>query len=1008
MTKSTTRKLTRTALLGSASLTLMLSAAHAEQAIEFKIQSGSLVTALNEYARQSDQEILFSSDIVAGKEGKAVNGVYEPQEALEMILADTGLVYAVDDGDTVLIKDPTREAAAPRSFRMAQLDQEDAVREINAQSENEQEEQDVIIVTGTNIRGATPAGSRVRVLDRQDLDDIGVGSIEEALISSSTQNFGGGQTQAIQGVAGSGTTNISSGGGSSINLRGLGTQATLTLLNGRRMAAAGGDFVDISLFPLSAVERIEILAEGSSAIYGADAVAGVVNIILRTDYDGAETRARLGTVTKGGQQEYQVSQLFGKNWEGGNILLSYDYSKREALFSNDRDFAATSDLTAFGGDNFDRDFSNPGNIVTGGVFGIPANQDGSSLVPGDLIAGAPNMQNQREGLITLPEQERHSIYVYANQALSDSLAIFVEFGYAHRDFFSANRAQEVLLSVPSTHPFFVDPVGGSSSISIRYSLIDDLGPQISNTNVESFSGVLGAEYDLFSDWRTELTGVYNVRNQNGSLTGISNSAALQEALGVTDVFPNFDPTIEGFFNPFGDGSNTNQNVLDFISGFSNTFNESKFWSVTARADGTLFSLPGGDIKLALGGEYRDERLANEALRFTSTVEPAQEDRRTLDRNIWAAYGEISIPLVGDNNALPGIRRFELGVAGRYENYSDFGETTNPKVGALWEPIEGLNIRGTYGTSFRAPLLNDLDESADRTILFIPFPDPMATAPSGLSNTLVLFGNNASLRPEEATTWTVGFDYNPSWLPNLNFDVTYFDIEYRDQIARIDNFAILLPNEDQFASLITRPPEAADFGAPFLADPNILNITGTSDPNDIDLIIDARVSNRAVTELNGLDFEGSYRFVTSAGSVDLGLAGTYLFSFEEAVSSTAESFDILNTIERPIDLRLRGRLGWENGPVRIVSFVNFANAYNDTISTPNRKIDSYTTVDLQLAYNVGDAVQTGIFSDTSVALTVRNLFDEDPPFVNNPLGVGFDPTNSNPQGRFVAFEIRKAW
>ena len=1001
MTKSTTRKLTRAALLGSASLALTLSAAYAEQAVEFKIESGSLVTALNEYARQSDQEILFSSDIIAGKEAKAVNGVYEPQEALEMILADTGLVYAVDDGDTVLISDPTKVAAAPRTFRVAQVDQEsDGTLETvrgGRIDDGDKDDVDTIVVTGTNIRGAAPVGSNIFVLDREAIDLTGLSTTQD-VIKSLPQNYGGGPNEATtaSGSTASGAS-FNPGLGAGANLRGLGTDATLTLVNGRRVVGSGfGAFVDLSTIPLSAVERIEVLPDGSSAIYGSDAVGGVVNVILRSDYDGADTRLRFGTVTDGNQKEYQVGQAFGKSWEGGNALLAYEYYNRGELAAEDREFA-TDDLRPLGGDDFRDIFSNPGNIITGGQFAIPPDQDGTSLSANDLLPGVVNLQDSREGFYILPQQERHSVYLTANQSLAEGVNLFVEGKYAYRDAERRSGAFTRTLTVPSTNPFFVDPVGGNDSVRIRYSFIDDLGASTTLIDVNSYGINAGLDAEVFGDWVIEAYGGYGNEVTKTDNNNRFNTVALAAALA--------DPDPATAFNPFGDGSNTNPNTIESIRGFVMSEFENEQWVANVLANGTLVKIPGGDVKLAFGGEYRSERFRRDQLDFRTTAVPEADPTFMLSRDVFAAFGEVLIPVVGSDNAIPGIRRFEVSVAGRLDDYSDFGSTANPKVGVAWEPFNGLSLRGTYGTSFRPPQLFELNDTAGSVFLFSTV-DP--TSPTGRTNTIFLTGNNPDLNPEKATTWTAGFDFAPTFWNGFSLNFTFFDVNFKDRLATPDRITGVLPQEELFAPIITRNPDIATVQALFDT-PGFLNFLGDDDPANVAAIVDARLNNVAITDIRGFDITAAYSVDTSVGQIGVSLNANHFIDFKEALTSSAPLIEVVDTLNNPANWRLRNSFTWASEfGLRSSAFVNFVDGYVDNISDPERKVASWTTVDLQLAYDFGSRNSNSWFDGVSLSVSAINVFDEDPPFVNNSVFVGFDPENANPQGRFVAFQVDKSW
>ena len=986
-----------------------------ESEIAFDIDAQELGAALNEFALQSDKEILFVEAETADKSATKVSGTYAPTVALDLLLADTGLEYRVNELDTVLVgaaaeqrgdSDSKNLTSAPALMVQTQPTEQAArsLQRSDSQSRNDESRlEDVpleeIIVTGTNIRGAETVGSKPFVFDREALDQSGF-STPQDLFRVLPQNTGiGGNEITSAAFISNNDANLNTSLGSGINLRGLGTQSTLTLINGRRAASNNfGTLTDVSLIPLVAVERIDVLADGASAIYGADAVGGVVNFVLRSGFEGAETRLRYGTVSSGDQDEVLASQIFGTAWDSGDAIFTYEYFKRDALESADRSFAADADLTPFGGDDLRTRNSNPGTIrANGTTYAVPAGQDGTSLLPGDLVEGTANFGNQRRGTFLLPSQERHSVIVGVNQSVSRNASMFLEGRYATRDFETRSPAFETNLTVPDSNAFFVDPVGGLTSYRIRYSFIDDLGPQVGDGKIEAYSIVAGGNIELTETWRLDVFGTYNREDEEVRSSGLPNRAILADALADSN------PTTA--FNPFGDGSHTAASTIDLISGYFSADRSSELRSVNAKADGSLFALSGGDVRLAVGLEYREEELRADGIDFRNSLTPVNEPTEEFGRDVTAGFGEIFVPVVGSANQRRGLQRLELSLAVRAEDYSDFGRTTNPKYGVLWAPSESVNFRGTWGTSFRAPSLRSLDTSGNGIFITNIIPDPMAT--DGNTQTAVLFGNDENIGPEEATVWQVGFDISIPSSPNLEIGVTYFDIEYEDRIAGLFGSLIsVFTNEDQFAPIVTRDVDDTT-AQMILNSPELTsNFCGCT---DVEAIVNVRDANVSVTEVNGIDATISYQLGTKLGDFDFDLNGSYYLKFEEALTSTAPLVEKVDTVGSPIDLRLRGSVTWSLDEYSIAAFVNHADGYTDNTSIVDRNIDSYTTVDMRLAYSAGEREGNRLLDNLEVALTVNNLFDEDPPFFNNVArAVAFDFEQSNPQGRFIALQVLKVW
>lgn len=997
MTRTKLNKLTLQGAGSLIALTFAGGVAFAGDEKNFDIDAQPLAKALLEFNEQSGLTVAAPRNLVEDKRSPAVRGEMDPDEALDKILSGSGLKSTELSSGGYTITLVSAEADEARTFRVVQLDQEDDVLQSGPgrNLEDDEFENDVIIVTGTNINGVGPTGSDMIVFDREDIDNTGLATTQQ-ILQTLPQAFGGGPAEdTISGREVGSNIAFSAG----VNLRGLNAGSTLVLVNGRRQAGAGTQaaFIDVSSIPASAIERIEVLPDGASAIYGSDAIGGVVNIILRDDYDGAETRARFGTVTEGSADEYLASQLLGASWDTGNILASYEYYKRGSLAHSDRDFAADGDLTSFGGDNFNEPFGNPGTILNpftlSAAFAIPAGQDGTSLTPAALVdlsvnPDAVNLQNSFDGRDLLPSQERHSGFLSLRQVASERVELSTEWRYSNRKFTRSEGPSVQTLFVPSSNPFFVDPFGFGFSF-VGYNIAEDVGTPVSSGETETLNGVIASRIDAGAGWRVDVHGAYGREESFLGQTNVVDQIALSFALA--------DPNPLTAFNPFGEGSNSPAATIDGIRGFSTIDAVSDIWTANVTANGPLFSIPGGDVSLAFGGDFRHEGLETSFLSSSGSTVGA------FDRNIYAVFGEVFIPLVGEANAAPGMRRLEVSAAGRFEDYSDFGSSANPKIGAVWSPFEGLLFRGSFSTSFKAPGLRQLDETGN-TAFITPLIDP--TSPIGFTSTLLLLGNNSDLREETATSWTAGFEFTPPQVEGFAAELTYFDIDFDNRIDTPNTIAnAILGQEDRFGSVITRSPtqaqlDAACGGAEFLGDP------ATCVAGFVGAITDFRLNNAAETKVSGLDFNARYGFETNFGTIDLSVNGTYLLDFQEGFGSAQPLEELVATVNHPIDFRMRNNISWSYEGFGVSVFVNYADSYRDDVSIPERSIDAWTTVDLNVSYRTGDRAANKWLRGLTASVSVINLFDEDPPFVNT-LG-GYDRANADPLNRFISFELTKAW
>jgi iron complex outermembrane receptor protein len=953
-------------------------AARAQQdgARDYDIVAQDLRTAITQVALRSGRQVIVADDLVRNRRAPALRGRYSVDAALAALLGGTGL-RAIIVGDTLVIQ----RSDAP---------------------DQDADDGGDIVVTGSRIRGRGPVGSPLVTIDRAAIDQAGFATTQQ-IVQSIPQNFAGGANENTSGlISAAGNGNASRGAG--VNLRGLGQNSTLLLINGDRppLAGAGGTFSDLSVIPATIIQRVEIVPDGSSAIYGSDAVAGVVNVITRLNFHGAETSFRIGTAD-GDAQEYQFSQLFGTQWASGGLVLAYEFYKRDNLLAADRPYA-TEDLRVLGGPDRRSNYANPGTIFAGGQsYAIPAGQNGIGLTPASLAAGTLNRGDRWLGTDLLPDQRRHSVFASLSQDLGPALRFYANSLVTWRNFdVAVQPSGDARRTVPVSNPFYVDPVGTRQPIGVNYSFVRDLGPERSRGQVQAYGATAGLEARLGA-WRIDVHGNWGKQVENYDQINRVNTARL--ALALADTNP------ATAYNLLGDGPNTNPTTIESVRGYTKSRYYGDSWSATLRADGPLIGLPAGAARLAVGAEYRQERYrAGETIFYTSTLTPSVAAPVPYPgaRKVSAAYAELLLPVFGEGLTIPGFRRLDLSAAIRAEHYSDFGGTQNPKLGFTWESLRGLTVRGSYGTSFRAPLFNELRQDPTSIGYFAwPAADPLS--PTGTSNLLVIRGNDPDLRPERATSWTLGLDLKPAFLPGFRAGVTWFDVDYRDRIASpVANLANFLINRNVYDPILTPNPSLARI-AEIYASPYYIDIFGIPQTAPFVAEADARLQNLSSVHQSGIDVDLAYSFDLGGGRAELGAVGTYIFHIRQALTATAAPIDVVDTVGNPVDLRGRARVTWSKGGFDAALFVNHADGYiNRTTATP-QKVQAWTTFDLNLGYRFTD--ESGIFKGLRVALSATNLLDADPPYVTYLVGTytaGFDAENANPLGRFVALQVTKQW
>jgi len=850
-----------------------------------------------------------------------------------------------------------------------------------------------VVVTGSRVRGAAPVGAAVITLDRESLESSGQVTIDR-ILKDIPQNFDLGVSENSRGQSG-GAGNIVYG--NTVNLRGVGPYATLVLLDGHRVTNNSRS-TDPSILPTLGVERIEAVADGASAIYGSDAIAGVVNLIPRRSLNGVEAFARYGSASD--FDETAAGLAWGKVWDAGQLMLAYEHVDRSNLSGDDRDFF-TADQRPFGGRDYRSARCNPGTLVIGTTtYAIPVGGL-TQANEGALVPGTSNRCNEVIGQDLFPEQNYDSVASTFRKELAPWVTLIGDAYYSRREFRRRAAFAAARLNVPDTNAWFVRPDGfAGNTYSIDYSFADDLPTNDTYGKAVNWQVTPGLRFTLPHDWSLEAVVGYGKTRDDADSTRGTNNAALNAALASSDPATAFDP--------YGLGR-TQPSVLAAISDqiFLAPTN-SDFTGYELRLNGTLFTLPGGDVGLATGYERQDIEVALGSARGAPTTPVAW---RHFDRQVDSAYAELQIPLFGVGNARPGFERLTVNAALRHDDYSDVGKTTNEKFGLSWKPVPGLTIRGSYGTSFRAPLISQIYGNSNN--LYVQnYQNPAGGA---TVTGVALSGQNLDLGPEKATTWSTGIDWEP--LSNVGVSLTYFDVNYRNQVeAYLSNLALLAREADfDGTGIIVRGTEAGQ-RVQELLDAGITIAAGSlpgGSASNVTLFVDGRGQNLGVSNMKGLDLSTSYRLETGArGTFRFSLTGSYLTEYDVAITPAAPLVDRLNTIFNPLKLKLRGGMAWNRGPLGASVSVTRVHGYQNNAVTPVEGVGPYTPIDVTFNMDLGQMFGASQLEDLNFGVEIRNLRDEDPPYVNfAPSGNGsggYDATVANPIGRMFAVSLRKKW
>ena len=850
-----------------------------------------------------------------------------------------------------------------------------------------------VIVTGTRIRNVAPVGSTLIAMDHEQLQQTGATSLADALRTMPQVDNLGVSEASRSGTGGAGNIVY----GNSINLRGLSPFATLTLVDGHRVPSGGttGSTVDPDAFPSLMLQRVDIVADGASATYGSDAIAGVVNLILRRNVEGVEVDGRYGFAN--GYEEHREGLMAGHNWGSGQFSIAFEENYHSNLNGQDRSFFE-SNQTAKGGTNYDTQQCNPGTIVVGTTtYAIPK----GGVTPATAASLAPGTANEcdlAKYQDILPRVRHSNVAFTLDQKLGERLSLFADGTYSKRSFLFLGAAPTGPLEVPSSNAFFVAPPGTTPGVeTVNYSFANDLGPYSRDLGTSiNFQGTMGLRVQLGHDWLLQLDGtagrdrdfVYDPPNSlvNGKLAtalASGNPATALNVYGGANPASVINPIFSGIF--YGPGFAREQ-VME------------------TQVDGSLFALPGGDVRLALGGQWRHDEL--EYGLVSGPVGAQLHIDEHLSRHSDSAFAELLVPLVGSGNALPGVQRLDLDVAGRHEHYSDFGSTSHPKIGLNWTPSEGWMVRASYGTSFRAPLLSELVGPL-RGVFVQTYSDPLA--PSGTSVGYTLGGGNLALKPETATTFSAGIDFSPT--DQSKISLTYYNINYKNQIASYLSDLTILQQTNQLGGLVTRCPSAActTLVNQYTSGPGALPILGPPLANP-SVFVNGLEQNLGATKTQGLDLVGNSGLpMPLPGKWAVDLSANLTTRYDVQFTPGGAYFNVLNTIGYPLRLRIRGDIGWADGPFTTKLFVNFINGYSNTETTPTQSVSSYVTEDLDVVFNAGRVLQWDLARDLTFTFHITNIGNVTPPYVNIPIGDGgggYDGTAASPLGRVISVGFGK--
>ena len=868
------------------------------------------------------------------------------------------------------------------------------------QSQNTKQLQ-TITVTGSALpRVDTETPSPVTVITAQQIARSGYTTISDVVRSISADNSGSIPNAFTNGFA---------AGSSGVALRGLTVNSTLVLIDGQRAAsyALSDDgqrsFVDLNTIPLAAVERIEVLKDGASSLYGADAIAGVVNIILRPSYQGVEGTADVGNSQHGGGFTKKATFMAGAgdlDKDRYNAYFSVQYEKDNPIWTRDRGFPYnTDDLSSIGGPNPEVPGNNTGSTV--GSITNPATgllQPLSNCTPNTHLVTTSGGSYCGQSLVNQytqfqPEMEQGGIYGRFTVKINDTTKAYLSASYMQAKTWTVLQPTQIQNSTPNNTNNITLPVGNPSNpfdapAPINYAFGDiPRGTNYDNHNVRLVGGVQG----VMGEWNYNTTATLNHTWLNTDQFGYVSYNALINAIN------------NGTYNFANPSSNSSAIRATLAPGYAKT-STSDLDSLDFNASRSLFDLPGGPAGLALGAQVRHEAQDDPTLNPNFEFQGLGNATTKGSRDVAGVYGEFDMPL---------LESLEADVSGRFDHYSDVGNNFSPKIGLKWKPLDWVALRGTYSKGFRAPSFAENGSSSAQGFVTITPPDSFQALHGGNAYSSTPYSiseytlANHNIKPEKASNFTFGVVLQPtSW---LNASVDYYNIRKNNVITGPDYGSALAAYWANGGTVpgVTITPDLADPQHPgALARPAVLTgeyINANSlKTTGVDVDIQGHWdfgSVKYITELQGTQIF-QWKMILPGGIVQsyVGTQGPYNLSSGAGTPRTKGSWS--NTVMYG-PLTVTGTLYYTSGYQEIAEDVGvgpgsclFYNAAGTAFMPSNCRVGSFYDFDLTGSYNINDHL--------AITASLFNVFDRKAPFdPANYAANNYNPTytQSGVVGRF---------
>lgn len=851
----------------------------------------------------------------------------------------------------------------------------------NAQSSQE------IVVTGTSLRKVAPAGSETITIDQAEIRATGASSTDQLLAKiPQLSSFG---TFPSGGLTGGTALSVNR-----TNLRNLpqgvgGGSPTLVLLDGHTMVGMGvlQSYPDPDVIPPALIERVEVLTDGGSAVYGANAIGGVINFITKRDFSGIDVGVRQGLGKD--YRSTDVNVTTGRTWDGGGLYIGYNYSGHDPLYGYDRSYV--KDINWVTGLPASL-YCSPGNVQAGGqTYAVVGGKS--------LVLSNANLCDDAKAQTIYPKEIRHSVMAGFHQELAEGLEFGVKGYFSQRTSYTDIGPLTGSATLGPSSPGYISTGDANSAASqaVYFNFSPVGGDRLIKTSLRSWGVTPTLTWKFGHDW--QIKAYYNYGE---SRTTVHDPQVSQTALGAG--------VAAGTINPYNVAASNSAALGQVLNYTSYGIGKDQLGNAKVTLDGPLFNLPGGEIRVAVGGEISHEKFQGTAVIDTFqnvSIAPLNRGARTVK----SGFAELNLPVVGPANEIPFIYSFTLSAAERYDNYSDFGGNWAPNIGITFKPVSWIGIRARWNRAFQAPSLVQIASASTPQATVVPsfyytyaplLINPAVPLGANPGPFIAVSGTVSPLQPERARDYNLGIDLSPPMLKGLNIHVTYWNINYSGQIASpplgygvfwgvptYEKLVVSLPTQSQISAFLANANVPATGIANALAE---LNAQG----GNAYYVVDTRSRNLGVSKVHGIDISFDYQRAVSFGSVYARFNSSLTQSARNAVDGinfgtnqagiNGTKFNSATVVGATVGENVRGQLTWNH----LAGF-----SLSTPTATGQSRVGAFNTFDLYAQYEWKQKSLPPI----TLELGITNVLNTNPPiFEGTAAGIGTGTANGQTLGR----------